>query len=75
MINKINCCTNRRIIDSFQNIEEIVNFIKSPPPEHIRLVEQARSLDKNQRNMVRLKEIVCQLSQLDLVFPMVISMV
>ncbi|MDV3579520.1 hypothetical protein CMU79_16400 [Elizabethkingia anophelis] len=46
MINKINCCTNRRIIDSFQNIEEIVNFIKSPPPEHIRLVEQARSLDK-----------------------------
>ncbi|MDV3566027.1 hypothetical protein CMU71_03850 [Elizabethkingia anophelis] len=46
MINKINCCTNRAIISSFQDIEEVVNFIKTPPPEHIRLVEQARSLDR-----------------------------
>ncbi|WP_024566708.1 BT4734/BF3469 family protein [Elizabethkingia anophelis] len=46
MINKINCCTNRAITSSFQTIEEVVNFIKTPPPEHISLVEQARSLNR-----------------------------
>lgn len=46
MINKVNYCTNRAIAGSFQDIEEIVNFIKNPPVEHINLVNQARSLDK-----------------------------
>ncbi|MCL1690465.1 BT4734/BF3469 family protein [Elizabethkingia anophelis] len=46
MINKINCCTNRAITGSFQNIEEVVNFIKTPPPEHINLVNEARSLNR-----------------------------
>ncbi|MCT3777762.1 hypothetical protein HZQ64_13735 [Elizabethkingia anophelis] len=46
MINKVNYCTNRVITGSFQDIEEIVNFIKNPPVEHLNLVNQARSLDK-----------------------------
>ncbi|MCT4003715.1 hypothetical protein HZQ19_18180 [Elizabethkingia anophelis] len=46
MINKVNYCTNRAITGSFQDIEEIVNFIKNPPVEHLNLVNQARSLDK-----------------------------
>ncbi|EQB92699.1 hypothetical protein HZP64_00185 [Elizabethkingia anophelis] len=46
IINTVKHCTNRVITGSFQDIEEIVNFIKNPPVEHINLVNQARSLDK-----------------------------
>lgn len=46
IINTVKHCTNRVITGSFQDIEEIVNFIKNPPVEHLNLVNQARSLDK-----------------------------
>ncbi|WP_454046812.1 hypothetical protein [Chryseobacterium sp. Marseille-Q8038] len=47
MINKINNCKNRAIVSSFNNIEEVVNFIKSPPQEiAIQYVENARNLKK-----------------------------
>lgn len=46
MINKISQCTNRTITDSFQNIEEVVEFIKSPPIEHLELIQHARTLER-----------------------------
>jgi hypothetical protein len=46
MINKISHCTNRTITDSFQDIREVVEFIKSPPPEHLELVKYARTLER-----------------------------
>ena len=46
MINKIDYCANRTITESFQNIEEVVEFIKSPPTEHLELVEYARTLER-----------------------------
>ncbi|WP_372482913.1 hypothetical protein AB9J70_12985 [Elizabethkingia anophelis] len=44
MINKIESCKKRQITDSFQNIGDLVEFIKSPPSEHIELVNHARWL-------------------------------
>ncbi|WP_395765366.1 BT4734/BF3469 family protein [Elizabethkingia anophelis] len=55
MINKINCCTNRAITSSFQTIEEVVNFIKTPPPEHISLVNEARSLNRKSNEYGNIK--------------------
>ncbi len=55
MINKVNYCTNRVITGSFQNIEEIVNFIKNPPVEHINLVNQARSLNRKSTEYANIK--------------------
>lgn len=49
MINKITNCTKRNITGSFQNIAEVVEFIKSPNPEHIILVEQSRTLDRKSK--------------------------
>ncbi|QPQ50190.1 hypothetical protein H3Z85_11555 [Chryseobacterium indologenes] len=49
MINKINNCKNRAIVSSFNNIEEVVNFIKSPPQEHIQYVENARNLERKSK--------------------------
>lgn len=72
MINKINCCTNRTITSSFQNIEEVVNFIKTPPPEHITLVERARSLSRTSDEYSDIKKTVYQLFQLGLVSQIII---
>ncbi|HCD9236638.1 TPA: hypothetical protein NEG48_003677 [Elizabethkingia anophelis] len=47
MINKIESCKKRQITDSFQNIGDLVEFIKSPPPEHIELVNHARTLGRD----------------------------
>lgn len=47
MINKIINCKKRNIVDSFNNIEEVVEFIKSPNQEHFELVEYARTLDRS----------------------------
>ncbi|MDV3594796.1 hypothetical protein CMU77_01970 [Elizabethkingia anophelis] len=55
MINKINCCTNRAIISSFQNIGEVVDFIRTPPPEHIDQVEHARLLDRKSPEYGKIK--------------------
>ncbi|WP_336963264.1 BT4734/BF3469 family protein [Chryseobacterium contaminans] len=46
MINKIDYCTNRTITGSFQDIKEVIKFIRNPPPEHIELVQYARSLER-----------------------------
>lgn len=46
MINKINQCTNSTIKDSFNNIGEVVEFIRTPPSEHVKLVRGARSLER-----------------------------
>jgi hypothetical protein len=47
MINKIDYCTNRTITDSFQDIQEVVKFIRNPPPEHLALVRHARTLERD----------------------------
>lgn len=46
MINKIDYCTNRAITDSFQDIREVVEFTRNPPPEHLKQVEYARTLER-----------------------------
>ncbi len=46
MINRISHCTNRAITGSFQNIGEVVEFIRTPPSEHVKLVRDARSLKR-----------------------------
>lgn len=46
MINKINYCTNRAITGSFENIQEVVEFIRNPTPEHLKQVEYARTLER-----------------------------
>ncbi|GAA5100529.1 hypothetical protein GCM10023210_39150 [Chryseobacterium ginsengisoli] len=46
MINKINHCANRTITDSFNNIGEVIEFIRTPPSEHVKLVRDARSLKR-----------------------------
>lgn len=55
MINTVKCCTSRAITSSFQNIEEIVNFIKNPPLEHANMVNKARSLDKKSNEYSNIK--------------------
>lgn len=55
MINKIDYCTNRTITDSFQNIGEIVEFIKSPPTEHLKQVEYARTLERGSEEYKAIK--------------------
>ncbi|PRA94552.1 hypothetical protein CQ046_22465 [Chryseobacterium sp. MYb7] len=55
MINKIDYCTNRTITDSFQDIEEIVKFIKNPPPEHKELVEYARTIERDSKEYRTIK--------------------
>ncbi|PZU24450.1 MAG: hypothetical protein DI622_03820 [Chryseobacterium sp.] len=47
MINKIDYCTKRTITDSFQNIGEVVEFIKSPPTKHLEQVQHARTLERD----------------------------
>lgn len=47
MINRISHCTNRTITGSFQNIGEVVEFILNPPPEHLALVQHARTLERD----------------------------
>ncbi|MET3537730.1 BT4734/BF3469 family protein [Chryseobacterium limigenitum] len=49
MINKINNCKNRAVVSSFNDIEEVVNFIKSPPQEHIEYVGNARTLERKSK--------------------------
>lgn len=55
MINKIESCKKRLITDSFQNIGDLVEFIKSPPPEHIELVNHARTLDRDSEEYKNIK--------------------
>ncbi|WP_419869777.1 BT4734/BF3469 family protein [Chryseobacterium sp. CT-SW4] len=55
MINKISHCTNRTITGSFQNIGEVVEFIKSPPTEHIELVQNARTLERGSEEYKTIK--------------------
>lgn len=55
MINKIDYCTNRTITGSFQNIGEVVEFIRTPPPEHIELVQYARSLERGSEEYKSIK--------------------
>ncbi|MCT4140754.1 hypothetical protein HZP65_08375 [Elizabethkingia anophelis] len=55
MINKIESCKKRKITDSFQNIGDLVEFIKSPPPEHIELVNHARTLDRDSEEYKNIK--------------------
>ncbi|MCT3728204.1 hypothetical protein HZQ82_14080 [Elizabethkingia anophelis] len=55
MINKIESCKKRQITDSFQNIGDLVEFIKSPPPEHIELVNHARTLDRDSEEYKNIK--------------------
>lgn len=56
MINKISHCTNRAITDSFQNIEEVVEFIKFPPTEHVYLVQYARTLERGSIDYQKIKK-------------------
>ena len=55
MINKIDYCTNRTITGLFQNIGEVVEFIKSPPPEHLEQVEYARTLERRSEEYKTIK--------------------
>lgn len=56
MINKINNCTNRTITDSFNNIGEVVEFIRTPPSEHLKLVLDARSLERGCKEYQNIKK-------------------
>ncbi|MFN1215790.1 hypothetical protein ACKW6Q_02275 [Chryseobacterium kwangjuense] len=56
MINKIDYCTNRTITHSFQDINEIVEFIKNPPQEHKKLVEYARTLERGTNEYQNIKK-------------------
>jgi len=56
MINKISYCTNRAITGSFQNIGEVVEFIKSPPTEHLELVQHARTLERGSTDYQKIKK-------------------
>ncbi|RLJ33821.1 VirE-like protein [Chryseobacterium sp. 7] len=55
MINKISHCINRTITGSFQNIGEVVEFIKSPPTEHLDLVQYARTLERGSEEYAAIK--------------------
>lgn len=55
MINKIESCKKRQITDSFQNIGDVVEFIKNPPSEHIKLVNHARKLERNSEEYKNIK--------------------
>lgn len=55
MINKIDYCTNRAITGSFENIQEVVEFIRNPPPEHLRKVEYARTLERGSEEYKTIK--------------------
>jgi len=55
MINKIDYCTKRAITGSFQNIGEVVEFIKSPPTEHQELVQYARTLERGSGEYKKIK--------------------
>ncbi|MDV3579784.1 hypothetical protein CMU79_17745 [Elizabethkingia anophelis] len=55
MINKIESCKKRKITDSFQNIGNVVEFIKNPPSEHIKLVNRARTLERNSEEYKNIK--------------------
>ncbi|SHK27150.1 hypothetical protein [Chryseobacterium polytrichastri] len=55
MINKISHCTNRTITDSFQDIQEVIEFIRSPPQEHVKLVEYARTLERSSAEYKEIK--------------------
>ncbi|MEG0926785.1 BT4734/BF3469 family protein [Chryseobacterium sp.] len=55
MINKISHCTNRTITDSFKDIKEVVEFIRNPPPEHLKQVEYARSLERGSEEYKTIK--------------------
>jgi hypothetical protein len=49
MINRISQCTNRTITWSFRDIGEVVEFIRNPPSEHIELVQNARTLERDSK--------------------------
>lgn len=55
MINKIDYCTNRTITGSFQDIEKVVEFIRNPPPEHLELVQVARTLERKSEEYKAIK--------------------
>ncbi|OPB98222.1 hypothetical protein BAS10_06210 [Elizabethkingia meningoseptica] len=55
MINKIESCKKRQITDSFQNIGDVVEFIKNPPSEHIKLVNHARTLERDSEEYKNIK--------------------
>lgn len=55
MINKIDHCTNRTITGSFQDIREIVEFIRNPPREHLEQVEHARTLERSSKEYKTIK--------------------
>ncbi|PRQ81637.1 hypothetical protein CMT60_00665 [Elizabethkingia anophelis] len=55
MINKIESCKKRKITDSFQNIGDVVEFIKNPPSEHIKLVNHARTLERDSEEYKNIK--------------------
>lgn len=55
MINKIAHCTNRTITTSFQDIKEVIKFIRNPPPDHIELVQYARSLERGSEEYKTIK--------------------
>lgn len=55
MINKIAHCTNRTITTSFQDIKEVIKFIRNPPPEHLKQVEYARSLERSSKEYKAIK--------------------
>lgn len=56
MINKIDYCTNRTITGSFQDIQEVVKFIRNPPQNHVKLVEYARSLERGSYKYQNIKK-------------------
>ncbi|UTX46671.1 BT4734/BF3469 family protein [Chryseobacterium sp. MA9] len=55
MINRINNCRNRNITGSFNTIEEVISFIKSPPQQHLELVQKARGLDRKSQEYNNIK--------------------
>ena len=55
MINKIESCKKRLITNSFQNIGDVVEFIKNPPSEHIKLVNHARTLNRDSEEYKKIK--------------------
>ncbi|AKH96425.1 BT4734/BF3469 family protein [Elizabethkingia anophelis] len=55
MINKIESCKKRLITNSFQNIGDVIEFIKNPPSEHIKLVNHARTLNRESEEYKKIK--------------------
>ena len=55
MLNKIKCCTKREIIDNFENIRAVVDFLRQPGQDQINIVECARKMDRKSDDYRQIK--------------------